>query len=327
MASTINADKKKVKNSERILMHVISRIDQKIKLDNNTKKQISDFVLSRMTGGIKVEFVDELPTGEFAYGEFEVKDYQMRTYNLCLAYGECFEIKYQDVLYVAIKKATVKEVQLEEPEVCEETEIVESVQDNPNVEIIRQKIVSRIKLYFMELNVFLEDEARIQIENFLALLVSGRVWVKFEEIPEEGNYQYKNILVSNHMLKLAYGHNEDDDSKYPNVLYVSVVEAYELAFRDFWRKNYFPTCLLEDAMKHLDFSQQITVVVYERAYLWRDTYELASNPIVFGQEINSEGQFKSRLPIGFVNPESNFVAITSPNERIGEGGGITYKFN
>jgi len=300
-----------VKNAEKILQHVITRINQKVKLNADDKKQISQFIADKMTGPIKIEFLDELPNGEFEYGEFHITDSLMKSYTIQLAYGiNTVKDKYPNILYIIITQQEIKS---------------EMNNYQSTYEYIVYGIISRLSEYIEELKLKIDMKTETQIYNFLLPLVDGKVWMIYEEeIPKSDNYQYKNILFNYHILNLAYGSNIEG-GKFPNVLYVSVVEAYELKFRDFWEKNYLPICLLEDAIRLLDLSKQINVIVYERVSHWRQSYMSATNPIIFGQKVDKKKlEFRERWPIGFV--DGTTLVITSPNERM-DYSGMNFIFN
>jgi len=179
-------------------------------------------------------------------------------------------------------------------------------------EFILDGILERIKKQLEELTITIEENELRQIYNFLSTLVDGKVWIDFrEELPEIKGYYYTSIELKIHTLNLAFGINTIE-SRFPNALYVSVNTNYEKKFKEFWIKNYFPTCLYEEATLNLDVSNPITVHVFEDTYHWRGALTMAKNPIIIGQDINSKN-FKTFRPVGFV--DGNFLVITSPNDR------------
>jgi len=182
-------------------------------------------------------------------------------------------------------------------------------------EFILNGIIERVKNYLEEQNVEYGENEIDQVYNFLAPHIDGKVWVECEfDFPDSNDYYYTNIAIGTSFLKLACS-KCPQERKFPYSLYVKVVKDYEHEFRELWRKNYFPTILLEDAIKLLDLSKHIDIRVYEYPGPWLNMFNKAKNPVVFGQNFNyANDDFNAARPIGFV--DGNFLAITSPNERM-----------
>lgn len=190
-------------------------------------------------------------------------------------------------------------------------------------DFILEGILDRIKAQLEEMNIAYEKTDINQIYDFLAPLVDGKVWISFEkEIPEIRGYSYNSIALGIHTLQLAYGDNIVQ-SRFPNALYVTVSTDYEKKFREFWRIKYLPTCILEEAISHLDLTKTVIVHVFETVYHWRGYLVNAKNPIVIGQDINSK-DFKSYRPVGYI--DNNILVLTSPNDR-NDPTGVVYHFN
>jgi hypothetical protein len=176
-----------------------------------------------------------------------------------------------------------------------------------------------------EQGITMDESSQIQLDYFFAPKVEGRVWVEFvEELPTSLEYQRTQILLGNHLVTLAFGKNTIG-KKFPHVLYICVREAYDIKFKEFWKKNYFPTALLEEAMSLLNLKNKIEIVVYERPSFWLTALHASKNTVLIGQQMDQKGNFNRRQPIGFVSSD-NFLAFTWPNEHvIVEGYSYTYE--
>lgn len=318
-------DNTSVKNFEKILNHVISRINQKMNLDSKTNQQISEFISERITGGIKIKFENDLPVeGEFEYAEFKALDYKKQKHTIHLAYGNNQVAgKFPKILYVIIKADPIVSVGESQPNF----EIVDDEVQRYHFDVIITGIITRVETYLQRYGVECDEKIREQIKTFLVPLVDGKVWVMPDaRITGEEGYAYKTIMTDNNTIKLAYSSNVND-GEYPNILYVQLEElGKEAKFKIFCEKRYLPRNIVSEAIPYLDLNQSITILVFERPGLWRESIKKASNPIVLGQKYDHEtGEFRITYPIGYVE-QPNVFALTAPNECL-DNMGICYMYN
>lgn len=317
--------KNNIKNSDKILNHVISRINQKMNLDSKTNQQISEFITERITGGIKIEFANDLPVeGEFEYAEFWVFDYKMKKHTIQLAYGDNpVAAKFPKILYVVIKEVPVKSTGEAQPNF----EFVDVGIQKYHFDIIISGIIARIETYLEKCEEECDEKIKEQIKTFLDPLVDGKVWIVSDtKITVKEGYAYKDILTDNNVIKLAYASNVSD-GEYPNILYVQLEKiGNDEKFRKFCESRYLPRNIINEAIPHLDLNQSVTILVFERAGLWRESIQKAKNPIVLGQKYDYEtGNFRITYPIGYVD-DTNILALTAPNECL-DNMGICYIYN
>lgn len=322
-----NKAEKEVKKTQAILNKVIYRINQKMNLDASTMQDISNFLATRISGNTQIEFTSELSTeGIVEQVEFSVKDYAKTNYKLHLLFGDNpTEIWRPNILYVVMIKTIVKEFD----SISVESEYLKEIENAQTVRyaVIVNGIIERIKAYVESREVTFSETVKEEVQKFLRPLVDGKVWVMTDSriTGEEGDV-YKNIIIGDNTLKLAYSSNVCEN-EFPNILYVLLEEMEnEARFRIFCEKRYIPQNISEQAIEHLDLSQTIMIQVFERTGSWREKLAEAKEPIIIVQEYNFEtGVFRVARPIGFVEGKNRLI-LTSPNEYL-DVSGVCYCFN
>ena len=182
--------------------------------------------------------------------------------------------------------------------------------------------IERIKKYFTDKDIEVDEKTYEQIYEFLSCLVDGKVWVNFESnLPEKNKYSRCDIDSEPYIIHLAYSTNYDDH--FGNTLYVYVDVDYEKKFKMFCAKRYLPENIVEESIKYLDLTRNVVVHVFEHTYNWKSALANAKKPIIIGQDVNSK-DFKTFKPVGFV--DGNHLTLTSPNDR-NDAVGVTYNYN